>query len=67
MKTNLENKIRRKSAHKQSTYVEMESQRPESWSATHPAYAGTGLCPDPRYRGGDSDGQGNLKAVHTEA
>ena len=65
MEMNLENKIRRKLAHKQSMYAELEqSQRPESWSATHPAYAGTGLCPDPRYRGGDSDGQGNLKAVH---
>ena len=44
MKTTLETKIRRKIAHKQSTYVEMESQRPESWSATHPAYAGTGIA-----------------------
>ena len=23
-----------------------------SWSAAHPAYMGTSLCPDPRYRGG---------------
>lgn len=26
--------------------------RPKSWSAAHPAYMGTSLCPDPRYRGG---------------
>ena len=45
MKTNLETKIKRKIAHKQSMYVEMEqSHRPESWSATHPAYAGTGIA-----------------------
>lgn len=25
-----------------------------SWSAAHPAYTGTSLCPDPRYRGGDT-------------
>ena len=44
MNTNLENKIRRKLAHKQSMYAELEqSRRPESWSATHPAYAGTGI------------------------
>ena len=45
MNTNLENKIRRKLAHKQSMYAELEqSRRPESWSATHPAYAGTGIA-----------------------
>ena len=45
MEMNLENKIRRKIAHKQSMYAELEqSQRPESWSATHPAYAGTGIA-----------------------
>ena len=27
-----------------------------SWSAAHPAYMGTSLCPDPRYRGGDTNG-----------
>ena len=65
MNTTLETKIRRKIAHKQSMYAELEqSRRPESWSATHPAYAGTKLCPDPQGRGGDSDGQRNLKAVH---
>lgn len=24
-----------------------------SWSAAHPAYMGTSLCSDPRYRGGE--------------
>ena len=35
-----------------------------SWSAAHPAYMGTSLCPDPRYRGGDTNGQGDSEAVH---
>lgn len=35
-----------------------------SWSAAHPAYMGTSLCPDPRYRGGDSSGQGDSETVH---
>ncbi|MBS5511910.1 MAG: hypothetical protein KHX30_11470 [Clostridium sp.] len=35
-----------------------------SWSAAHPAYMGASLCPDPRYRGGDTNGQGDSEAVH---
>lgn len=29
--------------------------RPETWSARMPAYAGTVLCPDRRYRGTDGE------------
>ena len=40
---------------KATDYAIMSEDRSRrSWSAAHPPYAGTSLCPDPRYRGGDS-------------
>ena len=41
---------------------------PKTWSATHPAYCYTELCPDQRLRrkpeGGDTGGQVNSVPVH---
>ena len=50
---------------KETEYAIMSEDRSRrSWSAAHPPYVGTSLCPDPRYRGGDSNGQGDSEAVH---
>ena len=50
---------------KETEYAIMiEDRSRRSWSAAHPPYAGTSLCPDPRYRGGDSNEQGDSEAVH---
>ena len=50
---------------KATDYAIMSEDRSRrSWSAAHPAYMGTSLCPDPRYRGGDTNGLGDSEAVH---
>ena len=38
---------------KKIKYEELSKSQPISWQARMPPYAGTGLCPDPRYRGGE--------------
>lgn len=46
-------KAMRKKKHA-AEYAAMSKDRGRySWSAQHPAYMGTSLCLDPRYRGGD--------------
>ncbi len=50
---------------KATEYAIMSEDRSlRSWSASHLPYTGTSLCPDPRYRGGDSNGQGDSETVH---
>ena len=47
-----------KKKNQETEYAAMsEDKGRHSWSAAHPAYMGTSLCPDPRY-------QGDSEAVH---
>lgn len=55
MRTKNEHKALRNLVHgkREREYEAMiADRRPKSWSAAHPLYTGTSLCPDPRYRGG---------------
>lgn len=45
--------MKKKKATEYAIMSEDRSRR--SWSAAHPAYMGTSLCPDPRYRGGSTE------------
>lgn len=55
MKPQWEEKVAKalKKKNQETWYAAMsEDKGRHSWSAAHPAYMGTSLCPDPRYRGG---------------
>lgn len=67
MRTQWDEKVAKalKKKNQETEYAAMsEDKGRHSWSAAHPAYMGTSLCPDPRYRGGDTSGQGDSEAVH---
>ena len=57
MRTQWDEKVAKalKKKNQETEYAAMsEDKGRHSWSAAHPAYMGTSLCPDPRYRGGDT-------------
>lgn len=54
MRTQWDEKVAKalKKKNQETEYAAMsEDKGRHSWSAAHPAYMGTSLCPDPRYRG----------------
>ena len=67
MRTQWDEKVAKalKKKNQDAEYAAMsEDKGRHSWSAAHPAYMGTSLCPDPRYRGGDTNGQRDSETVH---
>lgn len=55
MRTQWDEKVAKalKKKKQETEYAAMsEDKGRHSWSAAHPAYMGTSLCPDLRYRGG---------------
>lgn len=67
MRTQWDEKVAKalKKKNQDAEYAAMsEDKGRHSWSAAHPAYMGTSLCPDPSYRGGDTNGQGDSEAIH---